>query len=70
MTLKHLFGVLAVFWILYWLAAALTIGSLMGDSIPQLLFFIGMAFLPPLLLFVLFFRVVPRIAKRFKRPAA
>ena len=70
MTLKHLFGVLAVAWILFWLASALAIGSLMGDSIPQLLFFVGMAFLPPTLIYLLLFRFIPLVIKKFKKQAA
>jgi hypothetical protein len=53
MTLKQLFGLAAAAWILFILASAVTIGSLMGDSVPQLLMFLGMALLPPSLLYLL-----------------
>ena len=67
MTFKQLFGVVAAAWILYVLVGALAIGSLMGDSIPQLLTFLGIALLPPLLLYLLLFRALPRIVRRFKK---
>jgi len=68
-TLKQLFGLAAAAWIFFILASAVTIGSLMGDSIPQLLMFLGMALLPPSVLYLLLFRVLPRIVRRLKRPA-
>jgi len=68
-TLKQLFGLAAAAWILFILASAVVIGSVMGDSIPQLLMFLGMALMPPSLLYLLLFRVLPRIVRRFKRPA-
>ena len=69
MTLKQLFGLASAAWILFILASAVTIGSLMGDSVPQLLMFLGMALLPPFLLYLLLFRVLPRIVRRLKKPA-
>jgi hypothetical protein len=66
MTFKGLFGVLAVAWILLWLASAVTIGSMMGDSIPQLLLFLGMALLPPTILYFLLFEALPQVLKRFR----
>jgi hypothetical protein len=68
-TLKQLFGLAAAAWILFILASAVVIGSVMGDSIPQLLMFLGMALLPPSLLYLLLFHVLPRIVRRFKKPA-
>jgi hypothetical protein len=67
MTLKHLFYLLSIAWALMWIATGLSIGSLMGDSVPQLLFFVGMAFVPPSLLFLLFFRAIPYIIRRFSK---
>jgi hypothetical protein len=69
MTFKQLFAVIACAWILLWLMSALTIGSLMGDSVPQLLFFVGMAFLPPALLYLLLFRALPGIIRKLRKPA-
>ena len=69
MTFKQLFGLASVVWILGWLGSAMTIGSLMGDSVPQLLIFLGMALLPPFLLYLLLFRVLPRIVRGFKNPS-
>jgi len=68
-TLKHLFCLAAIVWILLWLGALVTMGGLMGDSIQILSVFLGIAFLPPSLLYFLVFRFVPRIVKRFKKPA-
>jgi len=70
MTFKHLFGFLAAVWIFFWLGSAVTIGSLMGDSIPQLLLFVGMAFLPPVLIYLLLFRLIPLVIRKFKKQAA
>jgi hypothetical protein len=69
MTLKQLSGLAAAAWILFILVSAAAIGSLMGDSVPQLSMFLGMALLPPFLLYLLLFRVLPRIVRRFKKPA-
>jgi hypothetical protein len=68
-TLKHLFGLASIAWILVWLGALVTIGGLMGDSIQILSVFLGIALIPPSLLYFLLFHVMPRIVKRFKRPA-
>jgi hypothetical protein len=68
-TFKQLFGVITAAWILYVLSMALAIGGLFGDSVPQLLMFLGMALIPPALLYLLLFRLLPWIVRRFKRPA-
>jgi hypothetical protein len=70
MTFKQLFGVVAAAWILYIVVGALTIGGLMGDSGPQLLMFLGLASIPPALLYLLLFRVLPWTVRRFRKPAA
>jgi hypothetical protein len=59
MTLKHLFGLVAIAWILLWLSALMTMGGLMGNSIPLLSVFLGIALIPPSLLYFLLFRVAP-----------
>ena len=69
MNLKHLFGLVALAWIFLWLAAAVTIGDFIGDSVRQIWIFLGMTFLPPVLLYLLPFRVLPQIIKWFKKPA-
>ena len=62
-----LFGLLAVAWVLMWLFSAITISGVMGNSFPVLLVYIGMAFLPPTLLYILLFKAMPRILDRVRR---
>ncbi len=69
MTFKHLFGLATMAWVLLWLVSAVTIGGLMGDSVTQLLAFVGMAFVPPTLLYLLLFRMLPRMLGRFRKSA-
>lgn len=66
MTLKRLFWAIAVAWALLWLASGFTIGGVMGSSIVILSVYIGMAFAPPALLYVILFWAVPRIVRRFR----
>jgi hypothetical protein len=57
LTLKRLFDLVAIAWILLWLSARVTMGGLMGDSIPLLSVFLGIALIPPSLLYFLLFRI-------------
>jgi hypothetical protein len=64
MTLKHLFGLASIAWILLWLASLVTIGGLMGNSAPITAVYLGMAVLPPAALYVLLFRALPWIIQK------
>ena len=63
----RLFFILAsAFWVLLWLLPGLAVGGVIGDSLVQLLFFVSMAFVPPTLAYIFFFRFVPWFRKRIK----
>jgi hypothetical protein len=68
-SLKLPFGLAAAAWILLWLFSAGAAGGVLGDSRLQLLFFLGMAFLPPICFYLLLFEALPRIVGRFRRKA-
>jgi hypothetical protein len=64
--LKHVFAVVALAWVLLWLISAFTIGGVMGNSPLILSVYLGMAVLPPALLYGVLFWAVPLIAERFR----
>jgi len=68
LTFKHLFGLAAVGWALLWFFSAVAIGGVMGNSLPVLLIYLGMALVPPILLYILLFRVLPRVISYIKKP--
>ena len=67
MTLKHLFGLVSAAWALLWIASAVTMGGLMGNSFAIFAVFLAMAFAPPALLYGILFWAAPRIAERLRR---
>ena len=67
LTFKHLFGLAAVGWALLWFFSAMAIGSVMGNSVPILLIYLGIASVPPILLYILLFRVLPWIVSYIKK---
>ena len=66
---ESLFGLASAGWILFWLAVTSTAGGVLGDSVPQIPMFMGITFLPPTLIYLLLFQVLPRIVRKFKKPA-
>jgi hypothetical protein len=61
MTLKHLFFLVAAAWILLWVLSGLSI-AFMGHAF--LLIYLGIALLPPALLYLFLFHLLPTIIKR------
>jgi hypothetical protein len=67
MTLKHLFGLLAIGWAALWIFSYWAIAGVMGSSVEVILVYADLALLPPSVLFVLFFRLVPQITKKWTK---
>lgn len=65
--LRGVLGVCTLLWVLFWVLSGLSVGGVLGDSIPQLLFFLGMAFLPPALIYLSVFRLFPWFLRRIKK---
>jgi hypothetical protein len=67
MTVKNLFGLVAGAWALLWLFSLYAISGVMGSSVPIVLVYLGMGLVLPVLLYVLFFRIVPWIVSYIKK---
>ena len=56
---KLAFCLIALLWAFLWVGLALTAGGVFGDSLLQLSFFLGVAFVPPALAYGLLFKLLP-----------
>lgn len=63
---KLAFILMALMWVFLWVASGLAVGGVLGDSLPQLGFFIGIALVPPILFYVLLFSLIPWIWKKIR----
>ena len=60
------FFLVALLWVVLWVASGLAAGSVFGDSLPQLTFFLGMALVPPILFYGLLFKLLPWIWSKIR----
>ena len=63
---KLAFFLVVLLWVLLWVASGLAAGGTFGDSLPQLAFFLGMALVPPILVYGLLFSLLPWIWKKIR----
>jgi hypothetical protein len=67
-SLKLLFWLAAVAWIFLWLLSAAAVGGIFGGTVLQLLLLVGMVGLAPICIYLVLFKAIPLIIKRFKKP--
>lgn len=66
MTPRQLYALFSIAWALLWLLSLLSLAGVFGIPVLAIFVYLGMALIPPILLYLLVFRLGPILYRRFQ----